>query len=206
LPAHSCRHASDGRFRHDSTIPRRGAPEVCWKFPPPKQRAWGMPGAQCTRSLACESSGVECTRVFTASSPETPGIPARNGFTAYSGLSPVIGLSCHRRRADIGCARPVGPAKPPRDLTPASRRQDHTLSPYATRLHQRPRRTWYRSRELWRRRKKHRSSARRCMLTGQSPPCITCRARRCRVHRIPPRVRDDRDTPLLWDETAVDID
>src|SRR6266480_320537 len=26
-------------------------------------------------------------------------------------------------------------------------------------------------------------------------------ARRCRVHRIPPRVRDDRDTPLKWDET-----
>jgi hypothetical protein len=22
------------------------------------------------------------------------------------------------------------------------------------------------------------------------------------VHRIPPRVRDDRDTPLEWDETA----
>jgi hypothetical protein len=92
-----------------------------------------MPGAQCTRSLACERCGVECTRVFTASSPETPGIPARNGFTAYSALSPVIGLSCHRRRADIGCARPVGLAKPPRGLTPASRRQDHTLLPYATR-------------------------------------------------------------------------
>ena len=28
-------------------------------------------------------------------------------------------------------------------------------------------------------------------------PAITSRARRCRVHRIPPRVRDDRDTPLL---------
>ena len=28
------------------------------------------------------------------------------------------------------------------------------------------------------------------------------RQRRIRVHRIPPRVRDDRDTPLLWDETA----
>jgi hypothetical protein len=26
------------------------------------------------------------------------------------------------------------------------------------------------------------------------------------VHRIPPRVRDDRDTPLEWDETAVDIE
>jgi hypothetical protein len=26
-----------------------------------------------------------------------------------------------------------------------------------------------------------------------------------RVHRIPSRVRDDRDTPLQWDETATDI-
>ncbi|WP_036053275.1 hypothetical protein [Bradyrhizobium sp. URHD0069] len=32
------------------------------------------------------------------------------------------------------------------------------------------------------------------------------RARRCRVHRIPPRVRDDRDTPLSWGETARLID
>jgi hypothetical protein len=31
------------------------------------------------------------------------------------------------------------------------------------------------------------------------------RQRRIRVHRIPPRVRDDRDTPLLWDETAKSI-
>ena len=29
------------------------------------------------------------------------------------------------------------------------------------------------------------------------------RQRRIRVHRIPPRVRDDRDTPLEWDETAL---
>ena len=28
------------------------------------------------------------------------------------------------------------------------------------------------------------------------------RQRRIRVHRIPPRVRDDRDTPLEWDETV----
>jgi hypothetical protein len=26
------------------------------------------------------------------------------------------------------------------------------------------------------------------------------------VHRIPPRVRDDRDTPLEWDETAALMD
>ena len=29
-------------------------------------------------------------------------------------------------------------------------------------------------------------------------PAITSRAKRCRVHRIPPRVRDDHDTPLWW--------
>jgi hypothetical protein len=28
------------------------------------------------------------------------------------------------------------------------------------------------------------------------------RAQRCRVHRIPPRVRDDRDTPLKWGRTG----
>jgi hypothetical protein len=40
---------------------------------------------------------VERTRV-TTSTPESPGIPARNGFTAYFVLSPATGLSCHRRR------------------------------------------------------------------------------------------------------------
>ena len=29
------------------------APEVLMRFPP-RKRAWGMPGAQCTRSLVCE--------------------------------------------------------------------------------------------------------------------------------------------------------
>ncbi len=34
----------------------------------------------------------------------TPGIPARNGFTAYFVLSPVTGLFCHRRLRNV---RPV---------------------------------------------------------------------------------------------------
>ena len=33
----------------------------------------------------------------------------------------------------------------------------------------------------------------------------TVRQRRIRVHRIPPRVRDDREPPLRWDETARDM-
>src|SRR6266513_5184885 len=32
----------------------------------------------------------------------------------------------------------------------------------------------------------------------QSALRFASHAQRCRVHRIPPRVRDDRDTPLLW--------
>jgi hypothetical protein len=44
-----------------------------------------------------------------------------------------------------------------------------------------------------------------CATLGHSrenPPCNHDRARRRCVHRIQPRVRDDRDTPLVWDETA----
>jgi len=42
----------------------------------------------------------------------------RDGFTAYSMLSPVTGLSCHRHQRIISA-----------NLTPASGRQDHTTSP-----------------------------------------------------------------------------
>ena len=45
----------------------------------------------------------------------------RNGFTAYSVLSPGTGLSCPRR-----------PRDEPATLTPASGRQDHTPSPFAS--------------------------------------------------------------------------
>jgi hypothetical protein len=40
-----------------------------------------MPGAQCTRSLACEIK--KHTSVVTTGPPEKPGIPARNGFNAF---------------------------------------------------------------------------------------------------------------------------
>jgi hypothetical protein len=38
-------------------------------------------------------------------------------------------------------------------------------------------------------------------------PCYPLgHARRCRVHRISSRVSDDRETPLIWNETALTID
>jgi hypothetical protein len=61
----------------------------------------------------------------------TPGIPARNGFTAYVALSPVTGLFCHRRLADIVLSLPGWANKTPQNLTPASGRQDHTILPSA---------------------------------------------------------------------------
>ena len=44
-----------------------------------KQRAWGMPGARRTRSLACEIK--QSTRAWSPRlQPDSPGIPAREWF------------------------------------------------------------------------------------------------------------------------------
>src|SRR6266702_5705834 len=70
-------------------------------------------------------SRVQCnkemrTRAYRAA--ESIRHSLRNGFTAYSALSPVIGFLA-TVASEIKSA----------DLTPAPRRQDHTSSPYAIR-------------------------------------------------------------------------
>jgi hypothetical protein len=52
-------------------------------------------------------------------------------LTAYVALSPVTGLFCHRRLADIVLSKPGRADATPQNLTPASGRQDHTILPYA---------------------------------------------------------------------------
>jgi hypothetical protein len=127
----------------------------------PKKRAWGMPGARCTRSRAwC----VESTRV---------SHHGRTGITRHSrtrvvltvsfALSPVIGLFCHRRLR-IWLVRARSGRHASANLTPASRRQDHTTSPSAA--------------SICRQRAIDHSQA-------KARPATTSRARRCRVHRIP---------------------
>jgi hypothetical protein len=55
----------------------------------PKQRAWGMPGAQCTRSLACECE-TKHTSVVTAGSAEIhPAFPHAMVLTVSFVLSPA---------------------------------------------------------------------------------------------------------------------
>jgi hypothetical protein len=108
---------------------------------------------------------VERTRV-TTSTPESPGIPARNGFTAYVGLSPVTGLFCHRRLRKRGLSAPGRADLPSRELDAsvgASGPHDFAV------------------------REKRLSSACRGIAhkSLRTRPAIPLRAKRCRVHRIP---------------------
>src|SRR4051794_19017878 len=77
-------------------ISRRDAPEFCRTVVPPGKRgrredrvhaAPAVSCARCTKQNAHEHTG----------SAETLRPSPRNGFTAYSALSSVTGLSCHRR-------------------------------------------------------------------------------------------------------------
>jgi hypothetical protein len=148
-----------------------------------KMREQGMPGARCTRGLVCnvhkehahehtgsaEASGIPCAMVLRL----MPCSPRRRIrlVTVAAGLMaiPIRSDRCRHRQLDTsnGC-------------------QDHTVLPYAaTRLRQEASPGFGAVRP-----------ARCCSLTTK-PPCETSARRRCRVHRIPSRVRDDRDTPLL---------
>src|SRR5713226_8399162 len=107
----------------------RHARDFARNVPPLKQRAWGMPGARCTRSPLCnvESTGVEAT-----GPPESPGIPARNGFNSLCRALPGDrALLPPSSRGYLARPRPVGPTCLPQNLTPASGRQDHTILPSA---------------------------------------------------------------------------
>jgi hypothetical protein len=129
--------------RHTSAFPRRKMPELCEVSLSPKQRAQGMPGAWCARSRAwC----VESTRVSHHGHTETPGIPRAMVLTAYSVLSPVTGLCCHRHpwilprdlNASVGASGPHGFAvrshvirlvTPPRPSHPAPNVRDDRDTP-----------------------------------------------------------------------------
>jgi hypothetical protein len=67
-----------------------------------------MPGARCTRSPLCkvESTGVEAT-----GTPESPGIPARNGFNGLCRALPGDRALLPPSSADMFCLSPVGPTQ-----------------------------------------------------------------------------------------------
>ena len=158
-----------------NALPRsRGAmrPSCAGTIRPEKQRAWGMPGARCTRSLACS---VKNTRVSHHRSTGTPGIPARNGFNGFLRALPGDRALLSPSSSGYGfvCARSGRQASAGLDAgVEASGPHDFAVRSNISRQH----------------------AIDRSQATAR--PAITSRAQRCRVHRIPPRVRDDRDTPL----------
>src|SRR6266446_5509591 len=102
-------------------------PRVCLNLAPKGRGERRMPAAP---AASCALVVVESTRV-TTSTPESPDVPARNGFTTYFVLSPVTGLFCHRHSRIKVLSKPGRADSTSADLTPASGRQDHTTSPYA---------------------------------------------------------------------------
>src|SRR5437764_7401004 len=151
-----------------------------------------MPGARCTRDLVCkiaQRSAHEHT-----GSAEAIRHSLRNGFTAYFALFPATNSFCHRRQRIEICLSPVGPTRL-RWLDISNGCQNHTTSPYAapstaTPIDEMPAEVKGEGLE----------TPVVCATLGRSrenPPCDHDRARRRCVHRIQPRVRDDRDTPLL---------
>src|ERR1700738_607191 len=84
---------------YDPAISRRDAPEVFKNHTPRSKRAQGMPGARCTRGLVCKNVQRAHTSIQVQTGASRHSL--RNGFTAYTALSPVTGLSCHRRLARL---------------------------------------------------------------------------------------------------------
>src|SRR6266567_5683719 len=80
--------------RDFATSPRH-APEPLKNLPP--KEGVGNAGCPLHPRPRVHLVVVERTRV-TTSTPESPGVPARNGFTVSFVLSPAIGLFCHRRQ------------------------------------------------------------------------------------------------------------
>ena len=94
----------------DVSLPSRGTKcPSSSNIVPPEMRAREMRwGAGCARSLVCKKKS---TRVSHHGHTGTPGISRANGFTAYSRLSPAIGLfvtvpgAMRKHRHQVECQR-----------------------------------------------------------------------------------------------------
>jgi hypothetical protein len=108
------------RYSSHTTPHSRGTPCPSHASAVRPRRAWGMPGAQCTRSLACKN------RKHASKSPRShrdhPAFPHAMVLTAYFRTLPGDRAFLSPSLADLSSA----------NLTPASRRQDHTTSPSAS--------------------------------------------------------------------------
>jgi hypothetical protein len=111
--AWSRRCSHDGQFQTHVRASRRDAPESCIYLPPQRGRGeCRVPTAPAASCALCIGRTHTSNNEYTG----TPGIPARNGFTAYVALSPVTGLFCHRRLRIRGLSAPGRADLPSRQL------------------------------------------------------------------------------------------
>jgi hypothetical protein len=164
----------DDKSRRAFTPPRRDAPESLLYLPPFRGRG------ERRVPVAPAASCALCSGRTHTSNNEYTGITRRSRtqwfydlFRALPGDRAVLPPSS----ADMFCLSPVGPTQLRELDTSVGVSGPHD---FAVRSN------------ISRPRAGDRSQA------SSTRPAIPSHAKRCRVHRNPPRVRDDHDTPLLW--------
>jgi hypothetical protein len=135
-------------------------------------------------------SCAQKTHEWTTGSTGSLRLSPREWVTAYFELSPVTGLFATDVLRIDDAPNPVGPDASPQHLTPAPGRQDHTTSPSAPVPAKNPAAPRA-ARPVWQERLAASFVRAPSDRSRENPPCDPCASRRCRVHRIPPRVRDD---------------
>ena len=140
--------------RRDSNFLFLRAVEVPIQFSKQQETRLRNPAARCARAMyepfRPEKRGRRESRVPTAPAASRAKLSKaherrrhrstgltrpslRNGFNGFLRALPGDrALLSPSSRGLRFCPRPVGPTKPPQDLTPASRRQNHTTSPSAS--------------------------------------------------------------------------
>src|SRR3981189_1400618 len=108
---------------------RREAPEALLDLPP--KEGVGNAGCPLHPRPRVHLVVVERTRV-TTSTPESPAVPARNGFNGLLRALPGDRALLPPSPADMVLSKPGRADLTSANLTPASGRQDHTTSPHAT--------------------------------------------------------------------------
>src|SRR5882757_4454828 len=113
---------------HTTSSSPRNAPEALMNFPP--KEGVGNAGCPLHPRPRVHLVLVERTRV-TTSTPESPDVPARNGFNGF--LRALLGdrALLPPSPTDMFLSKPGWADSNSANLTPASGRQDHTTSPYA---------------------------------------------------------------------------
>src|SRR3981081_3944490 len=114
--------------KHTFTTSPRHAPEALINLPP--KEGVGNAGCPLHPRPRVHFVVVERTRV-TTSTPESPDVPARNGFNGFLRALPGDRACLPPSPTDMFLSKPGWADLNSANLTPASGRQDHTTSPYA---------------------------------------------------------------------------